>query len=294
MLFLDSQSVINAITGDTLNYASLQEFSLVKLLNFAVIWAYVSHLIPFAMYPFLWLAPYCAILYLLLRRRLYSQSVPVMIFSLLYLYFMGKAYLGPFWARITMILFPGFCVLTGIMLNDLWCRSRKQRSTAIVLASAFLLLVVPSVAFDVAYVRGMKKTDPRTALYRDLQKAIGNSSATVGVSSFGAYFHTVMPGVRPLKSKTVTVQLQEASQPADFFLMGFNRPIDPVLRALIIRRVEQQGYFRYEKTYSLQPKVFGHQLQLSSFPPDMLYPFPTILLFRPKMDAQRQLDETAG
>lgn len=294
MLFLDFRSVFNAITGDTLKYASFQQFSARKLLNFAVNWRYVSYLIPFAMYPLLWLAPYCAIMYLALRRSLYSQIAPVVIFSLLYLYFMGKGYLGPFWARITMILFPGFCVLTGVACYDLWVLSGKRRPAAIALASAFLLLVVPSVVFDLAYVRAMKKTDPRTALYRDLWKATAESPATVSVSDVGPYFYTVMPAVEPLRGKGVTIQLHDASQPADFFLIAFDRPIDPVQRDRTIRQIEQQGYFRYEKIYSAHPTVFGHELQLSSFPQDMLYPFPTILFFRATTNTQHQLNETPG
>lgn len=294
MLFLNSRSVFDAITGDTLKYTSLHQFSASKLLNFAVIWRYLSYLIPFAMYPLLWLAPYCAIMYLALRRSLYSQTVPVVIFSLLYLYFMGKGYLGPYWARITMILFPGFCVLTGVACHDLWVRSGRQRPAAIALASVFLLLVLPSVAFDLAYVRAMKKTDPRTALCRDLWKATAESPATVSISDYGAYFYTVMPAVEPLKGKGLTVQLNDASQPADFFLIAFDRPIDASWRDRTIRQVERQGYFRYEKSYSAQPRIFEHELQLSSFPQDMLYPFPTILLFRATTDTQHQLKETPG
>ena len=64
MLFLDSGTVIKSITDETLKYASLQEFKSDKLLNLYVVWRYVSYLIPFAMYPLLWLIPYCAILYL--------------------------------------------------------------------------------------------------------------------------------------------------------------------------------------------------------------------------------------
>ncbi|HET6268026.1 MAG TPA: hypothetical protein VFG11_09945, partial [Acidobacteriota bacterium] len=90
MLFLNFSRVAKAITGETLKYASLHEFRGVQLLNLAVIWRYLTDLIPFAMYPLLWVVPYCAILYLVFRRSLYSVSIPILIFSILYLYFMGK------------------------------------------------------------------------------------------------------------------------------------------------------------------------------------------------------------
>jgi Dolichyl-phosphate-mannose-protein mannosyltransferase len=286
MLFLDSRSVINAITGGTLKYASLQEFNAGNLLNLFAVWRYVSYLIPFAMYPLLWLVPFCAILYLGFRRSLYSQSAPIVIFSFLYLYFMAKGYLGPYYARETMLLFPGFCVLAGIACDDLWLRLGTQRIVGILLACAFLLLAVPSLGFDVAYVRAMQKTDMRSALRQDLQRTIRSSPATITVLNTAVYFYTVMPAVEPLKSKTVTIQLQEASQPADFLLIGFGRPIDSAQLAGTIRRVERDGNFRHYKSYSVRPELFGREFRLFDFPQDMTYPFPTILLFHTKTEAR--------
>jgi hypothetical protein len=91
-----------------------------------------------------------------------------------------------------------------------------------------------------------------------------------------------MPAVEPLKSKTVTIQLQEAPQPADFLLIGFGGTIDSAKLASTVRRVERDGNFRYIKTYSAGPELFGREFRLSDFPQDMTYPFPTILLFRPR------------
>src|SRR4029077_18205515 len=64
MLFLDTPGVTKAITTETLKYASLHEFSGSQLVSLSVLWRYVTYVLPFAMYPMLWLAPYCAILYL--------------------------------------------------------------------------------------------------------------------------------------------------------------------------------------------------------------------------------------
>jgi hypothetical protein len=280
MLFLDSGTVIKSITDETLKYASLQEFKSDKLLNLYVVWRYVSYLIPFAMYPLLWLIPYCAILYFGFRRSLLSQCFPIMIFSLLYLYFMAKGYLGPYYARATMLLFPGFCVLVGIACNDLRSRLRKQRTITILLVSTFCLVVGSSVVFDLAYVQAMQERDARTVLREDLHTMIGESFATIGVSPYGPYIYTVMPAVDPLKSEKVRIQLQDPEQKADFFLMGLAEQFDSAWLNAIIRRVETQGAFRYEKTYNVRPRIFGRELRLADFPQDMTYPFPTILLFR--------------
>ena len=278
MLFLDPLGITKAITSETLNYASLHQFSGVQLVNLAVVWRYIAHVIPFAMYPLLWLVPYCAILYLLFRRSLYGVSIPILIFSLLYLYFMGKGYLGPSFARITMLLFPGFCVLVGIAFSDLQLRL-GNRILAVVL-TGLLLIVASSLALDVAYGRAMQKKDAREVVRGDLQKLIGDARATIGIWQFGPYFYTAMPAAKPLASEKVAVQLQNPAQDADFFLVGVPTQIDPARLNVIVSQVEAQGKFAYEKSYRVPVTIFGYELNLASFPQDMTYPFPTILLFR--------------
>jgi len=280
MLFFDPSSVIGAITGETLKYASLNEFSKGQLLNLSVVWRYITYLIPFATYPLLWLVPYCAILYLVFRHSLYSLSVPILIFSVLYLYFMGKGYLGPYFARITMLLFPGFCVLVGIAFSDLQLRLRNKRILIAALTSALLVLLALSVVFDVAYDRAMQQKDARQVLREDLQKLIDEAPATIGISHYGLYFYTAMPAARPLEREKVAVQLQDPGQDADFFLFGFPSQIEPALMNATVRQVEAQGKFKFEKSYSVPVKIFGHAFRLMRFPQDMTYPFPTILLFR--------------
>jgi len=285
MLLLDPSSVTKAITGETLKYASLHQFSGVQLLNLAVVWRYMTYVIPFAMYPLLWLVPYCAILYLVFRRSLYSVSIPILIFSLLYLYFMGKGYLGPYFARITMVLFPGFCVLVGIACADFQLKMKNNRTVAVLLSCALLLVLGPSLAFDVAYSRAMQKKDAREVLRGDLQKLIGDARATIGILQFGPYFYTAMPAAKPLTSEKVTVQLQNPGQDADFFLIGLPTQIEPAQMNAIVRQVEAQGKFTYEKSYRVPVKIFGHEFKLVRFPQDMTYPFPTILLFRARTPA---------
>jgi len=281
MLFLDTSSVTKAITGETLKYASLHEFTTSEFANLSVVWRYITYLIPFAMYPLLWLLPYCAIVYILFRPNLYSSSIPILIFSLLYLYIMGKGYLGPYFARVTMLLLPGFCVLVGIVSADLQLRLRNNQLLATVLTGAIVFILVPSVVFDIAYVRAMQQKDARQVLREDLQKAIGDAAATVGVWHYGPSFYTVMPAAKPLSSQKITVQLQESpGQNADFFLVGFPTEIGPAEIRATVQQVEAQGKFQYARRYRVPVKIFGHEFNLRHFPQDMTYPFPTILLFR--------------
>lgn len=283
MLFLNPSTVTKAITGETLRYASLQEFSTNQFLNLSAVWKYITYLIPFAMYPLLWLVPYCAVLYLAFKRSLYSLSLPLLIFSLLYLYFMGKGYLAPVFARATMLLFPGFCVLAGIAWSDLASRFAKKRAVSLISTGVLLLIVGPSVLFDIAYARAMRHRDVRLVLRNDLQNLIDDAPTIIGISEFGPYFYTVMPAAVPLKSDRVLVQLQEPWQKADFFLLGFPGQTEPAYQAATIRAIEARGGFKYEKSYNIPVGIFGHQFSLARFPSDMTYPFPTILLFRAKI-----------
>ncbi len=280
MLFLNPSSVIKAITDETLKYASLHQFSASQLLNLAVVWKYVTYVIPFATYPLLWVVFYCAIVYLLFRRSFYSVSVPILIFSLLYLYLMGKGYLGPVFARVTMLLFPGFCVLVGLACSDVQLRLKNNRALVVVLTGALIFVIGPSVVFDIAYGRAMQKKDARQLVRRDLQKLIGEAPATIGVARFHLYFYTVMPAAKPLISEKVAVQLQDSGQNADFFLVGFASQIERAKVNETIEQVEAQGKLKFERTYSVPVKILGREFSLVRFPQDMTYPFPTILLFR--------------
>jgi hypothetical protein len=283
MLFLDPSGVTRAITGETLRYASLQEFSGSQLLNLSVLWRYVTYLIPFAMYPLLWLVPYCAVLYLLFKRNLYSLSIPILIFSVLYLYLMGKGYLAPYFGRITMLLFPGLCVLVGIACEDLQLQMRNKLIPAVVLTCALVLILGSSVVFDIAYDRAMQQKDAREVVREDLKNLMGETPAKIGIMRFGAYFYTSMPAAKPLASQKVTVQLQDAGQDADFLLLGLARPISPEQINAIVRQVEARERFKYTKTYSVPLNIFGHEYRLARFPLDMTYAFPTILLFRARV-----------
>jgi len=237
------------------------------------------------MYPILWVVPYCAITYLLFRSSLYSLSKPILIFSFLYLYLMGKAYLGPYFARPTMLLFPGLCVLVGLVFGDLQVRLKNKRITAAALTGTVLLVFVLSLVFDIAYGQAMQQMDAREVLRKDLQNLIGETPARIGVFHSGVYFYTVMPAVKPLNSGKVTVLLQNAGENVDFFLIGFSAQISPAQLKATVRRVEVQGNFSYVKRYNVPVRIFGHEFSLTRFPEDMTYPFPTILLFRARSPA---------
>jgi hypothetical protein len=135
--------------------------------------------------------------------------------------------------------------------------------------------------FDWAYGCAMRGRDVRRVVFDDIQQLIkSRSSTSIAVSEGGGYFYTAMPAVRPLKSSNVAVDVENAiTRPADFYVMGFERPLDEDSRKETIRQVESGGEYRFMKAYNHVPTIFGKKWNLSDFPPDMTYPFPTILLF---------------
>ncbi len=193
---------------------------------------------------------------------------------------MGKGYLAPYFGRITMLLMPGFCVLVGIAWSDLQLQVRNHRRLAVVSTVALLLIVVPSLIFDLAYGRAMQQNDAREIVRKDLQNAIGERPTRIGILHVGPDFYTAMPAAKPLNNEKVTVQLQDPGENADFLLVGFPTEAAPALINATVRQVETQGKFKYAKTYRVPVRIFGHEFSLTHFPPDMTYSFPTILLFR--------------
>jgi hypothetical protein len=126
----------------------------------------------------------------------------------------------------------------------------------------------------------MQQTDAREVLRQDLQNFIGESPARIGILHWGPCFYTAMPAAKPLSTDKVVVQLQDAPEDADYFLVGFSTQIGEALIKATVQRVEAQGKFRYAKNYRVPVRIFGHEFRLTDFPQDMTYPFPMILLFR--------------
>jgi dolichyl-phosphate-mannose-protein mannosyltransferase len=279
MLFFDFRSVIDAVVSEASQYAPAGARNLFDL---RPIWKYLSVLIPHATYPVLWLVIYASIIYVIFRPSLWPAVVPVLLFAMLYLYSMAKGYLDAF-ARLTMLLMPVLCIFVGLACGEIFPKLVKRPLAFRLVITVLLLLTLPSIVFDWAYGQAMTRRDVRELLRNDMRASIADRSATsIGVSEGGCYFYTAMPAVLPLQrqNKNVAVQLESAlGTTADFLVIGFERPLSEALRDSTIRKVESGGSFRFVKAYSRAPTVFGRRLDLSDFPVDMTYPFPTILLF---------------
>jgi hypothetical protein len=280
ILLFDPRSVVLAFSEQTARFIPTDQFGLERLINFTAVWKYLRTLIPYAMWPLAWVIPYSAIVYLLIRRKFLCYTVPTLLFSLLYLYPMAKGYYHAVFARATMLLFPGLCVLVSIACYDVWQELRLRAATLRPIVAALLLLTLPSLAFDCAYVRAMQRVDPRSAFRSDLEKITGPSIVQVGVQKSGGYFYTVTPAIKTLNNLKIKVRTQQPEEPADYYLVGFTGPQRSPEVQKAIELVQSTGRFTFIKQYGAQPRLFGEKIDLSSFPSDMTYPFPELLLFR--------------
>jgi len=102
----------------------------------------------------------------------------------------------------------------------------------------------------------------------------------INVSPTALYFYTAMPAADPLTADHQSVALRDQSALADYFIIGFERPLSVSQLTFQVRNIEASGNFKYVRMYYSAPSIFGNTVDLSRFPPDMIYPFPTILLFR--------------
>jgi hypothetical protein len=280
VLLRDIHGVVTAVSQETFRFVPAAQFSGKRLMNLAAIWRYLFVLIPFGMWPAMWIIPYAAIFYLLFARKSLRFALPILLFSLLYLYPMAKGYYHAVFARAAMLLFPGFSILASVAGYHVFTRRSLPLVARICLATLLVLVSLASISFDYAYVRGMEGIDPRQALTDDLKKLIGTSRVNIAVEPSGAYFYTVIPAVRALENPRIDMHLQDATKPADFYLIGVTHPIVPDQLRKTLRRVEDTGNFRFIKQYAAQPGLCGREINLSFFPTDMTYPFPTLLLFR--------------
>ena len=279
MLLVDFRRVLDEVAFQRSHYGPPPGTQ--NPLDLAPVWTYFAVLIPYATYPFLWLLFYSAALYVIFRRSFHPIIIPLWISIVLYSYPMAKSYINIF-SRQVMILLPVFCIFAGLAFQDILPKLLKRRLLFALVTTLVALLVIPTIVFDFAYGRAMRRRDVREIARADMQQMIKErSGTTIGVSESGCYFYTAMPAVFPLKSDNVPVRLQSSfTAPADFLVMGFERPLSENSRKFAIREVEDGKVFRFLKDYSRAPSVLGRRLDLSAFPPDMTYPFPTILLFR--------------
>ena len=103
--------------------------------------------------------------------------VPLCLFAVLYTYSMAKGYLDVF-ARLVMLLMPVFCIFAGMALGEIFPKLLKRRLLFALVMIVILLLIIPTILFDLAYGRAMQRRDVREMLRDDMRELIKDRSST--------------------------------------------------------------------------------------------------------------------
>jgi hypothetical protein len=129
---------------------------------------------------------YLSTLYVILRPSFWPIVVPLCVFTALYVYSMAKGYTDMF-ARLTMLVLPVFCIFAGLAFGDILRKLFKRRLLFALVMMLILLLIIPTILFDWAYGRAMRRGDVREMLRNDIQELIKDRSSTTIAVSEGGY-----------------------------------------------------------------------------------------------------------
>ncbi len=179
---------------------------------------------------------------------------------------MARGYFTGLFARPVILLFPGFCVLDAVAWSDIVSRTSLRPALRAAFGTAAFLLALPSILFDVAYVRGMQQIDPRATLRDDLKRWVGFATVQIAVHRSGGFFYTILSAIKSIKNRKIIVRLQGPKEPANFYIVALRTPDPPKKVAKSIRQVESSGKFRFLKEYATELRPFRIKLDLSTFP----------------------------
>jgi hypothetical protein len=165
MLFLQPKAVWKGIVDSTLPFVAPHAFTSSGLFDLSPFLRYLTFLIPYGMFPLLWILPCLAVLYLCFRPSEYPLTIPLLLFLLIYLYPMSKGY-SIAYARATMPIFPPLAVLIGIALAEV--QFGRRAALSFYLTFILAIVMVPSILFDWVYTRAMRHRDVRSIVRDDL------------------------------------------------------------------------------------------------------------------------------
>ncbi|MFN8369830.1 MAG: hypothetical protein U0T83_04290, partial [Bacteriovoracaceae bacterium] len=260
-------------------YTAKDEFSIINLLNLSRVWVYISHLIPFGTLPFLWIMLYFSFIYLIFRKKLYSISLPFILFALFYIYPMAKGYAFPDFIRATLPLFPVLAILTAIALGDLFTRIQKNSFQWIFVLMVFLI-TVPTVIYDWAYVSAMSRDDSRIQLYKFFNEHSDvNNPTRIGLYYADGYnYFMINPTLDALGGK---IKYSNHNN-AQYLVFYASATSDFQLAQQRVEELQKSGQFELVKIFENPIQFYNHSFKTDNYPHDLLYPFPKLYLMKNK------------
>jgi hypothetical protein len=287
MLFFDFHKAAGPIVSQ-IGVGDFNQFSMSSLANLTKLWEYISVLLPKGLGPFLWIALYASFGFVLFLRKYWIYSLPLVIFTMVVVYFMGKGYFSDAeFVRTLLMTFPPLAVLGAISGSVLW-KKLQGRIGRTVYVCVLSVVLGGTFLYDAAYVKGMTMPDPRRTLVEHLEQNNLGRPLQVGIFAYSwrtelvtAFLHMFEPSgkfkitVIPLNAPSDIVESFENSMDAICvldFMMG-----DPAQE--LIERLTADGRFRMEAQMRI-PLAFAGVNFDEALPHDMAYPFPKFFVLR--------------
>ena len=288
-LFLKFNSATHALTEQA-SYANSNQFGTVaSLLDMSKPWGYLKWIIPYGLFPFLWVLIYGAMIYLCFAKKWWKWSLALFIPMFVNFIAMAKGYPGPEFVRAIIFLFPFFAIICGLAIDDF---SERWRSHPWIYPSALTLIsliIGSTLIFDWSYVYAMNEAnDSRIALYNYLSHELGQrKNVPVGMSNNSAPNYFISGPTLEVLKTAGTISLQ--TQDPEAYLSGRIEPEYIVLGGLTgnprsirdeVVNFEKTRRYALVKVFEPVPEVFGWKFDYNDIPEDMRYPFPKIYLLK--------------
>jgi hypothetical protein len=284
-LFLDYEAARPFIESQR-NATDHEQFYLAKLLDLSKPWLYIRHALPIGLF-LLVIPAYTSMVYMLFRRKYYGVSLPVLLFSGLYVYYATKGY-GLYAIRTLLYLFPIFALFSGIMLAEARQRWETKPIARTILWLSLGAIFVPSFFYTIAYIQRMadRDNDPYVQVNRFFQEIPAGAPLQVGfvgwewdryhVPNFGDILNATHHDVKVVG---FSLDVLNPDLEVDYLLL-FN--FDSTMHDRVNEKLEEwhsSELYRYVETFQMPLHLGPLKFNYDMAPTDFRYPFPIIHLF---------------
>jgi 4-amino-4-deoxy-L-arabinose transferase-like glycosyltransferase len=265
-------------------YVADNQFGGYAFFDLSRVWVYVAHLIPYGTLPYLWVALYISMAYLLVQKRWHGMLFPLHVFCIIYLYSMAKGYYAtPIFIRAALPIFPVLSVMVGVAVYDVLTRL-KVSAIRYAVITCISFVIISAFMYDIAYLKVMKN-DSRIQLAQQLSDVADKPTISLGLYKHRHNYFMVTPTLSVLAAPKIDLTEQEsfaggAYKKHDFILNTAFEVSDYVKFDQVNKWLKSRGHTLI-KDFSPKVEFLGVSFaRFSHLPHDLLYPLPRIALWK--------------
>jgi len=283
--FLLQKDAVLRYISEQASFADPTQFLGAALFDLRPLWVVLSYLLPYGTLPWLWVLLYGSFLYILFLRRFWRYTLPLAFMFSAYFFLMAKSYPLGFIRTVLPVMFPVFAIFVGLAIGELFHKWGWKSFRGAVVIIFLLTVMLPSVAYDIAYVKGMAGKDPRMQAYLFFQDKVSNKSPIrLGVLDMGYAYFAGLPALILLKDKGLEIAIVGKSEAnraeMDYYLISvMDTFLVPEAKAIMAKLIAS-GDFEEEAVFINPITLFGWNFVFSRNPHDLLYPFPSLFLLK--------------